>query len=142
MSGPIPKRSTERRRVNKVPGLEQAAGAPVVRVPVASRDWHPIARDWYKSLKASGQSKYYEPSDWQTARFLAEAMSRALHSDELNASLFNAIIQASRDLMTTEGQRRRLRLELERGSASTVDSESERAAADVANILSLAVARA
>ena len=138
-SGPIPKRSDQRRRVNKVEGLQSSPGAARVRVPAASRDWHPIARDWYRSLRASGQSRYYEPSDWQTARMLADQMSRMLLADELNASLLNAIVQASRDLMTTEGQRRRMRLELTRDEP---ESAMDPAVADVDNILTLAVASA
>ncbi len=134
MPGPIPKRSTERRRVNKTPGLEQAPGASVVRVPAASRHWHPIARDWYRSLAKSGQSRFYEPSDWQTARLLADQIDRLLRADDPNASMLNAIVQASRDLMTTEGQRRRMRLELVREETPADDS----GAARVDNIIALA----
>jgi hypothetical protein len=137
----IPKRSTERRRTNKVPGLETATVTGKVRVPAADRDWHPIARDWYRSLRQSGQSRYYEPSDWQTARMLADSMSRMLLADDPNASMLNAIVQASRDLLTTEGQRRRLRLELTRETV-TSDPAADAASADVDNIISLAVARA
>jgi hypothetical protein len=137
----IPKRSTERRRTNKVPGLEQVAVAGPVKVPPAVRGWHPLARDWYKSLALSGQARYYEPSDWQTARLLADQMSRLLNAEDPNASMLNAIIQASRDLLTTEGQRRRLRLELTR-EVATSDPAADAASADVDNIISLAVARA
>ena len=137
--GPIPKRSDQRRRVNAVEGLEQAPGAAKVRIPAADKGWHPIARDWYRSLRSSGQASYYEPSDWQTARLLADQMSRLLYADELNASLLNAIIQASRDLMTTEGQRRRLRLELTREQAEPV---ADPAAESIASVLAIAGASA
>jgi hypothetical protein len=110
-------------------------------VPAADRDWHPIARDWYRSLRLSGQSRYYEPSDWQTARMLADSMSRMLLAEDPNASMLNAIVQASRDLLTTEGQRRRLRLELTRETVAS-DPAADAASADVDNIISLAVARA
>lgn len=141
MPGPIPKRSTERRRSNATPGLQIAAAAPAVRVPAASKEWHPIAAAWYRSLRQSGQSRFYEPSDWQQARLLAEAMSRALKADELNASLLNAILNATRDLMTTEGQRRRLRLELLREQA-VADPATDAAVTDVDNVISLAFAGA
>lgn len=140
MPGPIPKRSDQRRRTNATPGLEQVAVSGTVRQPPAVKDWHPIARDWYRSLGKSGQARYYEPSDWQTARLLADQMSRMLLADELNAALLNTILQASRDLMTTEGQRRRLRLELVRESGPAVTSDP--VADDVDNILHLASARA
>lgn len=135
--GPIPKRSDQRRRANKTPGLEQAPAAAKVRVPAASRDWHPIARDWYRSLKASGQSRFYEPSDWATARYYAELMSWTLKSDDVNASLVSAIINGTRDLMTTEGQRRRVSLELTRPSTGA-DDEAAEAEGRVAAVLSIA----
>ena len=139
VAGPIPKRSDQRRRVNKIEGFQQAPGAPIVRVPAASRTWHPLAKAWYASLKASGQSRYYEPSDWQTARILADQIDRMLKLDEPNATLLNVIMQASRDLMTTEGQRRRMRLELTREPA---DMTIDVAASDVDNIITLALAGA
>lgn len=131
-SGPIPKRSDQRRRTNATPGLQQAPAARTVRVPAADKSWHPLAYDWYRSLKASGQSAFYEPSDWQTARLLAEQMSRLLLSDELHASMFNTVLQGMKDLLTTEGQRRRLRLELLRESGVT---ESDPGVARVDNII-------
>jgi hypothetical protein len=112
-----------------------------VRIPVASKDWHPIARDWFRSLARSGQSRFYEPSDWATAKLLADQMSRMLNLDEPNASMLNGIVQATRDLMTTEGQRRRMRLELERAEPDS-DPALDEAVADVDNIISLARARA
>ena len=39
---------------------------------------HPAARRWFESLAESGQSAFYEPSDWATAYVLAETMSREL----------------------------------------------------------------
>jgi hypothetical protein len=72
---------------------------------------------------------------------LADSMSRMLLAEDPNASMLNAIVQASRDLLTTEGQRRRLRLELTRETV-TSDPAADAASADVDNIISLAVARA
>ena len=77
--------------------------------------WHPLARDWYRSLGESGQSAYYEPSDWQTARVLAELLSKALRSGRVTASLIERWQSGSTELLTTEGARRRMRVELERG---------------------------
>lgn len=138
MPGPVPKRSEERRRVNKVPDLERAPGATVVKVPPADRSWHPIARDWYRSLRQSGQSRYYEPSDWATARALADQLSRLCLLDQPNGAMLTAWVNASRDLLTTEAQRRRVHLELTREQSPAEDP----VASDVADIISLAVARA
>ncbi|MEW2575362.1 hypothetical protein [Streptomyces syringium] len=119
--GPVPKRSSERRRRNKDddgPALVHAASAPgSVSWPEPDPGWHPVAADWFTSLAASGQSQFYEPSDVAVARYVAEAMSRNLHNSRFSAQLFAAVSSAMTDLLTTEGARRRVRIELERGGA-------------------------
>ncbi|MEV4739803.1 hypothetical protein [Streptomyces sp. NPDC049555] len=116
----MPKRSAERRRRNK-DGVElvRAETAPgVVEWPEPDPGWHAIARDWYLSLAASGQSQFYEPSDVATARYVAEAMSRNLAAGQrFSAQLFAAVSSAMTELLTTEGARRRVRIELERAPA-------------------------
>ena len=117
-TGPVPKRSTERRRRNKPEGAEVTtvpAAKQSVQCPPADESWHQIARDWYDSLAESGQAVFYEPSDWATARYVAEAMSRGLSSSRFSAQLFAAVSSAMTELLTTEGARRRARLEIERG---------------------------
>lgn len=81
--------------------------------PSIDSEWHPLARDWYRSLAESGQSIFYEPSDWQTARVLAELLSRALKAGKVTASLIERWQIGATELLTTEGARRRVRLELE-----------------------------
>ena len=121
-TGPVPKRSAERRRRNKPEGVEitsVAAPAGVVECPPADEAWHPIAKDWYESLAVSGQAVFYEPSDWATARYVAEAMSRGLESSRFSAQLFAAVSAAMTELLTTEGARRRARMEILRGGQET-----------------------
>ena len=118
-TGPVPKRSSERRRRNKPEGVE-VTSVPVpepelVECPPADESWHQIARDWYDSLAKSGQVVFYEPSDWATAKYVAEAMSRGLQGSRFSAQLFAAVSSAMTELLTTEGARRRARLEIERG---------------------------
>lgn len=121
--GPIPKRSEERRRRNKDdgPGLVQApSGAPerIPDLPEPDSLWHPIAVDWYLSLQESGQAQFYEPSDWAMARYAAELMSRGLASDRPpNGQYVAALNSVMASLLTTEGDRRRARIELERKPA-------------------------
>lgn len=114
MPGPVPKRSDQRRRRNQDVPIDRAVGAAEVAAPPADESWHRIARDWYDSLAESGQSAFYEPSDWATARYVAEAMSRNLAGGRFSAQLFAAVMSAATSLLATEGDRRRLRLELER----------------------------
>ena len=122
-TGPIPKRSEERRRRNKDDGpqLVQAAAGPPADVPELPEPdplWHPIATDWYLSLQHSGQAAFYEPSDWAMARYAAELMSRGLSSDRPpNGQYVSALDSVMARLLTTEGDRRRARIELERKPA-------------------------
>lgn len=118
--GPVPKRASQRRRRNKpATPIKQAPAAPEVKAPRVDGKWHPVAKRWYKSLGESGQSKFYEPSDWATAYVIAESMSREFLSPEppKGASLA-AWLKAMSSLLVTEGDRRRVQLELERAGSS------------------------
>jgi hypothetical protein len=98
--------------------------------------WHPLAEQWYLSLAKSGQAIFYEPSDWTTAYLVAEQISIALEprptvigetSDgepvirflvqPMPGATLNAVLKACSSLMATEGDRRRLRIELDRKKA-------------------------
>jgi hypothetical protein len=114
-TGPIPKRDSERRRRNKpdVPtDAVEVRGA--VPIPKPDRSWQPLAREWYQALAESGQSQFYEPSDWAMARYTAELMSRMLAADTPNAKLVSTLNTLMSLLLCTEGDRRRVRMEIER----------------------------
>ncbi|NUT04711.1 MAG: hypothetical protein HOV76_14625 [Hamadaea sp.] len=136
--GPVPTRSDQRRRQNKNPEGIATAKAPgvVAEQPAASRSWHPMARDWYRSLGKSGQARFYQPSDWQTARVWAELLSRQLESGRPSAQMVAAWQQAATELLTTEGARRRARVELE---APAVDEDE--VASDAAMVTYLAAVK-
>ena len=133
--GPVPKKEAERRRRNddgielvKINLDELIAGE--VEVPAADPKWHPIAIQFYESLQKSGQAIWLEPSDWSVAYILAESLSRDLKpqfvgmSEEtgepilmtipLKGSSLSSYLKAFSALLVTEGDRRRLRIELER----------------------------
>lgn len=115
----MPKRSSERmghRSKAEKASVEKVQVKGTVDQPPPAADWHDIARDWYLSLASSGQAKFYEPSDWSAAYYLADVMTRNLSAGRFSAQLFSAVWAAMNDLMTTEGSRRRLRLELERAN--------------------------
>lgn len=122
--GPIPKRSEERRRRNKDDGpelIQASSGAPedLPDLPDPDTLWHPIASEWYLSLRESGQAAFYQASDWAVARYAAELMSRLLMSDRApNGQLVAALNAVMSSLLTTEGDRRRARMELERKSSA------------------------
>lgn len=113
--GPVPKRSQERRRRNKdSTPTETVAVQGTVEPPAASKHWHPIAKSWFDSLKESGQSRFYEPSDWQLARYVAEGLSRSLKAKTFSAELMKTVLAGMTELLTSEGARRRVRLEVKR----------------------------
>ena len=120
MPGPVPKRSSERRRRNKESAVDTVrveVGA-VVEIPKPHSTWHPIAKRWYLSLAGSGQATFYEPSDWAMAEFGAEMMSRLLKQGARpSAQMLQSILSMMTDLLTSEASRRRVRLEIERGDA-------------------------
>lgn len=135
--GPIPKRSEERRRRNKDDGpelIQAPAGAPedLPALPDPDPNWHDIAVDWYLSLRESGQAAFYEPSDWAVARYAAELMSRVLDCSERgpNGQLVAALNSVMASLLTTEGDRRRARMELERKPVKQQGPASVTAIAD------------
>lgn len=114
MPGPVPKRTAERRRRNRTPGQTSVAVAGAVRPPRALKEWHPLARRWYNSLKTSGQSQFYEPTDWAFAMYIAQVMSTNLEQERFSATLFAAVLGGMESLLSTEASRRRARLEIER----------------------------
>lgn len=138
MPGPPPKREEERRRRNKdaVPttkvNLDETLAGDV-EVPAADEDWHPIARLIWDSIPQSGQSIFMEPSDWAAAYLFCESVSRDLQpqvvgitesgeviKDEipLKGASLSAYLKMMGQLMMTEGERRKLKIELERKKAA------------------------
>jgi len=132
MPGPIPERSDRRRRTNKPDiEIESAPAAEVVVAPVAERHWHPLAKSWFLSLAQSGQSRFYEPSDWQTACVWAEVLSRALlQGARPSSQLIMAWSAGATELLVTEGARRRMRIELAKGGQVDDDAEAAVTAMD------------
>lgn len=124
MPGPVPKRSTQRRRRNTTPGLEAGeAGDGTVRGPDLKGRHCAIARRWYEALRRSGQARYYEPSDWAAAELTVHAIDQYVARP--TALMFTAIQSAMTNLLTTEGDRRRARLELEAGGRGDGPTEDE-----------------
>lgn len=127
MKGPVPKRSDQKRHRVKSQGpvLKTAPASPVFDPPPAEESWHPLMREWYRSLGESGQSAFMEPSDWATARIAAFALSQELAGGSVSAAMLREFMAVASQLMTTEGARRRLRVELQRGPQVVEDREAE-----------------
>ena len=115
--------------------------------------WDPIAERWYLSLTKSGQAIFYEPSDWMTAYMMADQFSRQLAprptaigvdaNDDpiirylvplMSGGFLSSWLKASSSLMTTEGERRRLKIELDRQKIREAKADG--------NVVSIASSRA
>ncbi|ALF00970.1 terminase small subunit [Mycobacterium phage SoYo] len=120
--GPVRKRSDQRVRRNKdaVP-TEKVTAIGTVPIPeLGFDDPHPIVRDLYRSLTESAQRRYYEPSDWQYARTALHFLDGLLKSPKPNGQLLTTVNSMLSSLLVSEGDRRRVQLEIERKEAEGV----------------------
>jgi hypothetical protein len=118
--GPVPKRSDQRRRRNKV-DLDRVQIDTEVLVPELNLpgDLHPVAVDFYESLRISGQAQYFEPSDWQRARVFVSLLSDVLYSSKPSSMMYAALQSDMQALLVSEGDRRKVRMEIDRLPADT-----------------------
>ena len=128
--GPVPKRMGE--RLGHVTRGEKDAVTPVnvrgpVTPPTMKSTWHPTVKKWYGSLRDSGQSKFYEPSDWAFAFYVADVMHHSLgtHINDdgktvpnMTAAIVRAVMAGMTSLLVTEADRRRVRMEITRDHGS------------------------
>jgi hypothetical protein len=114
MPGPVPKRSDERIRRNKV-DIEKVTAIGKVPVPdLGLADAHPMVRSMYRAMRESAQSKYFEPSDWEFARFTMYFVDNLLKQGKPSSLLLQQVNSMLSSLLVTEGDRRRVRMEVER----------------------------
>lgn len=116
--GPVPKRSDQRRRRNATPATDRVDGKPVM-IPETPEHWHPLAQQMFNGLRDSAQSSFYQQSDWAFALITCERMSLLLADDSPNASAWSDVNAALGRLMVTEGDRRRMRLEVQAAAPAT-----------------------
>lgn len=127
--GPVNKPDAARVRENTPDAVHlQVDEDYEVEIPPADDDWHPIAKRWYVALTRSPQAVTFVDSDWATAVFVAESMSRDLNPQfvavteqgevihetiPLKGASLTAYLKAFSALLATPGDRLRLRLELD-----------------------------
>ena len=128
--GPVPKRDSERLRENKpdvptdtVTMLGTVLPPELGDVSFRGRT-HPMIEELYQSIRDSAAVKWYEPTDWQVARFTMLTLNQELVSAEdanrsIGAMKLAAINTMLSSLLLTEGDRRRVRLEIERPAGSS-----------------------
>jgi hypothetical protein len=83
-----------------------------VRWPAADPEWHKIAKDLYNSTKRSGQADFYQQSDVAMLWSLCEDLSVYKNSTKRSGQMLQTIYSTFSNLLITEGDRRRVRIEL------------------------------
>ena len=71
----------------------------------------------------SGQTRFYEPSDWAVAYLLCETVTEFQRSKMKNGQMLASIQSLMSDLLMTEGSRRRVGIELDRKTADEVERD-------------------
>jgi hypothetical protein len=91
-------------------------------IPEANEQWMPQARSWYNSLRLSGQSEFFEASDWATAICAAQAYDIFLRT--YNAAIFASFVRLSERLGACILDRKRGRVELEDPEPQDADEDA------------------
>ena len=114
--GPVPKREDQRirRNIQEVPTEKLTVIGQVPIPELGIDDPHPLIEDLYLSLRDSGQARWYEPSDWAYARLALHFADQLVKSSRPSAQLLVTVNQMLSSLLVSEGDRRRVRLEIER----------------------------
>ena len=115
MPGPIPNRPEDQSRDrdnNRGDRLPISRGElrPVVDVPAPDETWHPLAQDLYLSAAESGQSDFYQKSDWLLWYSLCEDLSYYKKMGKRSGQMLQTIYSTMTELLVTEGARRKARI--------------------------------
>lgn len=126
-TGPIPKRSEARTRTNKTGedgiALKKGIALPY-EWPAADDDWHEWTKDFYDSFRESGMQAYYQQTDVETLRLSCRLLNREVIEKGRPSAMFMAECMKMLDgLGLTEGERRRIKIELDQPTVQEVDAK-------------------
>lgn len=120
--GPIPKRAESRQRRNKPEqDVVTAPASEDVVIPQPDREWHPIARQLWDAVQKSGQARFYEPSDWAVLYSLMDDLTYYKNGAKRSGQMLQTIMSSLSSLLVTEGDRRRLQIELARATSDELE---------------------
>lgn len=125
MPGPVPNRSDDLARPRSRKGGDQREVTKGVMyettIPDPDPTWHPIALMVWDGLVSSGQSEFFQNTDWAFAFSLCDDLSfykkpfTTKDGDEYHkrsGQMLQTIYSAMERLLVTEADRRRVRIEL------------------------------
>lgn len=120
--GPLPKRSDEPHARNggmDAPGKDgfihtiSPAGNNVT-IPEPDPDWHYIARYVWDAMLESGANRYYESTDWAVLFSICDDISYYKRTGKRSGQMLATINGMLTSLLLTEGDRRRVGIELQK----------------------------
>ena len=109
----------------------------LVPAPNPNPDWGWLPRMMYDAAKRSAIRDFYEPTDWAMLFFLCQTLDDAMQEqpvviqtgpqagevvmvkETINGAVLGNLLKGFTNLMFSEGERRRLRLEIERQATPT-----------------------
>ena len=130
MPGPIPER---RENILGHRSKAELAGETMSRVRIPTKvsqpkpprnkdtgeyEWHAIAVRIYKATQESGQTRFYEPSDWAYLYWFCDELTWHMNHTgrgERSSMKLQALDGMAAKLLLTEGERRRAQIEIDRG---------------------------
>lgn len=128
--GPVPKRSDQRaghRSKAETPDRIECGGD--VLVPAPDPQWHPRALETYLDFANSGQTRYWEPSDWRMLVIACDNLTSHYTNARPSAEMFKHTLGILSSLGATEADRRRSRIEVDR--KGTTEDESTAGGDDI-----------
>jgi len=112
VKGPVPKRSEDRHRRNSPEPSRIVVSGGAAPQPEGDPLWCPAAQRLWRAWGESGQSRFFQASDWAFAQFLCDELTYYLSFKRHNGQILAQIMSGLSSLLTTEGDRRRVQVEL------------------------------
>lgn len=109
----------ERKRKSRGVTMTRGKSNPA-SIPLPDPEWHNVARMMWDSTAESGGAAYFESSDYATLYFLCDQIhyvyrtTGAGESRNRSPELIKAILAGLGNLLVTEGDRRKLHVELQK----------------------------
>lgn len=115
MTGPVPNRPEDQSRArdaNRGDRLPISKGIlrPVNDVWAPDENWIPMVQELYLSAAESGQSDFYQKSDWMLWYSLCEDLNYYKKMGKRSGQMLQTIYAAMTELLVSEGARRKARV--------------------------------
>jgi len=127
--GPIPERESNLARPRERQGSDEQAAKRGQLQPIAidwqpDENWHPFTRQVWESASASGMADFYQDTDYAELWFICQELDRYSKRQYVNSrtgeleykqspEMVKALLTGLSNLGFTEGDRRRIRVELD-----------------------------